>query len=231
MKIKRFIFWVAFLGIGTTQTFTGFAQNSDGAGGDTETTTNGTGGNEAKKGIEHVWRSSQLDKETPTNAREARNKRRDAGTLSGGLPAGSKRVGCVCMDYEEKQQTGGGACGGHGGVRFWLYVLENGDTVRLSTWRDKEHPDSLGDGDLWKLSAYQRFLKKVEKKRDELGALQGYPVTNGAAGIGKGDTVVVVMPQSVGADGMNGKLEMLYFSLSLLAASGSAYIIKKMNKK
>ncbi|TAE69881.1 MAG: hypothetical protein EAZ85_12585 [Bacteroidetes bacterium] len=35
-----------------------------------------------------------------------------------------KRVGCICKDGEEQDNIGVGACSGHGGVMYWLYVEE-----------------------------------------------------------------------------------------------------------
>lgn len=32
------------------------------------------------------------------------------------------RIGCVCKDGEEQDNVGVGACSGHGGVLYWLYV-------------------------------------------------------------------------------------------------------------
>ena len=59
------------------------------------------------------------------------------------LPENMARVGCICMDNVTRRQTGTGACGGHRGVRFWVYENENRDTLMLATERHKLHPEPL----------------------------------------------------------------------------------------
>ena len=53
------------------------------------------------------------------------------------------RVGCICMDGIAQRRTERGACGGHKGVRFWVYERTNGDTLLNATERHLLHPEPL----------------------------------------------------------------------------------------
>ncbi len=53
------------------------------------------------------------------------------------------------MDRSSSDRLAGGACAGHGGVRFWVYKTETGDTLHYATWRHKEqdyHSAMIGYG-------------------------------------------------------------------------------------
>jgi hypothetical protein len=71
-------------------------------------------------------------------------------------PEGSERMGCICMDEVSMDLKGTGACSGHGGVRFWVYKLENGDEFLLPTDRHKSHPSLLTEEELSGLSAFNK---------------------------------------------------------------------------
>lgn len=90
--------------------------------------------------LEEIFRTSELDGETPTNARARRaspaNRRMSA-------PPGARRVGCICMDDTRSPARSAGACSGRGGVRYWLYRQLEGDTVRVLTGRHERHPHPL----------------------------------------------------------------------------------------
>lgn len=89
--------------------------------------------------LEHIFRSSELDGERPTAARERRagvNKRMSA-------PTGARRIGCQCMDDTRSTAHSTGACSGRGGVRYWIYRTVNGDTVQVLTGRHEQHPQPL----------------------------------------------------------------------------------------
>jgi hypothetical protein len=74
-------------------------------------------------------------------------------------PEGSERIGCICMDEISMDLKGTGACSGHGGVRFWIYELENGDEFLLQTERHKSHPSLLTEEELNNLSAFSKKEK------------------------------------------------------------------------
>lgn len=70
-------------------------------------------------------------------------------------PPEGVRVGCVCMDGDQTEQTGFGACSGHGGVRFWLYKITPDSIIPYPTRRHFEHPDELTMAELENLAAHQ----------------------------------------------------------------------------
>jgi hypothetical protein len=90
------------------------------------------------------------------------------GKTSTKKPSG-QRIGCICMDDKYQTTTGGGACAGHGGVRYWLYQQENGEVVQHPTRRHKEHPQALNDEELAKLSAVAAAKKKQSNDRFFIG--------------------------------------------------------------
>lgn len=63
-----------------------------------------------------------------------------------------KKIGCVCMDYDVQDNAGRGACGGHGGVRFWLYKTPNDSIAQQPTDRHKAHPKSLSEQEVQSLA-------------------------------------------------------------------------------
>ncbi len=87
---------------------------------------------------EEYFRTSEQPGETPVNRRQRERHMRRVSP-----PPGAARVGCICMDDTQSDATSIGACSGHGGVRFWLYVAPSGDTVRVSTARHERHPHPL----------------------------------------------------------------------------------------
>ncbi len=109
--------------------------------------------------VEEYFRTSEQPGETPTNRRQ-----REQGTKRVSPPPGAARVGCICMDDTRSKATSIGACSGHGGVRFWLYVQPNGDTVRITTARHERHPHPLGSIERSEL------VSAAEKKQRSTGA-------------------------------------------------------------
>ncbi|MCS7035354.1 MAG: hypothetical protein RMJ33_14185 [Saprospiraceae bacterium] len=102
---------------------------------------------------EEYFRTSEQPGETPTNARQRQGGKRVS------PPPGAARVGCICMDDTPSDATSIGACSGHGGVRYWLYLQPNGDTVRVTTARHERHPhplDSIERSELVKANAKKR---------------------------------------------------------------------------
>ena len=89
--------------------------------------------------LEDIFRSSDLDGETPTAARdrEGRQKKRVS------VPTGAQRIGCTCMNGSTSDAHSTGACSGRGGVRYWRYRTVEGDTVRVLTARHERHPHPL----------------------------------------------------------------------------------------
>ena len=192
-----------------------------------------------QKGIEYVWRTSDLAGETPV-LRQQRWQRRADG--SGQLPEGSVRVGCVCMDYHVLGVQGRGACGGHNGVRFWLYLLPSGDTAKIATLRHESHPDTLSDASIFELAAYKRYERLMAQKQLTFyETLEQHPewldnvVLNPNPPPSNLNPVVyptlpdslrlVLPPTSIGDKSAQNTL---LYTLSVLLGSGGLYVLKKL---
>lgn len=80
---------------------------------------------------EDYFRSSELDGEDAV------------GYNSGLITPKGIRVGCICMDGTRKDDRGRGACGGYGGVRFWLYQVTEDSVVMHPTSKHRRHPEQL----------------------------------------------------------------------------------------
>ena len=183
-----------------------------------------------QKGLDNIWRSSDLDGEQPVLRQQKRPKRTDG---SAQLPEGSTRVGCICMDYQQQAHTGRGACSGHNGVRFWLYLLPSGDTVQIATLRHESHPDTLADDDILKLAAYKRYEKLMAKKQlDFFETLDKHPdwldniVIKNPSIAAMPDPLRLVLPPIMPYD--NNAQNTLIYSLSVLIGSGGLYVLKKL---
>lgn len=100
-----------------------------------------------KARMEEIFRTSERDAEVPTGRRE-----RDRKTRRVSVPKGAFRVGCVCMDDTQSDTRSGGACSGHGGVRFWVYRTVSGDTVHVLTARHERHPHALTAAEMSEIS-------------------------------------------------------------------------------
>lgn len=118
---------------------------------------------------DQIFRTSDLEGETPTASR-----RYHGFTKRVSVPAGAVRLGCLCMDDTPSEVRSTGACSGHGGVRYWIYRTMEGDSLRVSTWRNETHPAPL---DTAEMSAMSR--KKVEKSAANrvAEAIQAMPIT------------------------------------------------------
>ena len=185
-----------------------------------------------QKGIDNVWRSSDLEGEQAVLRQQRKAKRVDGSAL---LPEGSERVGCVCMDYFVQEHIGRGACGGHNGVRFWLYQLPSGDTVQIPTLRHEAHPDTLSDATLFQLAAYKRFERLMTQKQlDFYATLEEYPEWLNPAQRVQPDAFA---PESSAfrhlypatptpSDGT--ATDTLIYSLSVLIGSGALAVLKKI---
>lgn len=90
--------------------------------------------------LEEIFRTSELDGETPVNARARRASPRDKRMSA---PLGARRIGCICMDDTRSDAHSSGACSGRGGVRYRLYRTLEGDTLRVLTARHEQHPHPL----------------------------------------------------------------------------------------
>ena len=90
--------------------------------------------------LENIFRTSELDDETPVNTRARRASPRDKRMSA---PIGAQRIGCICMDDTRSDAHSSGACSGRGGVRYWLYRTLGGDTLRILTGRHEQHPHPL----------------------------------------------------------------------------------------
>jgi hypothetical protein len=120
-----------------------------------------------RPGLEDIFRSSDHDRETPTGKSE---RRRKSGIEPTRLPRGAFRVGCICMDDAHRITRGIGSCSGHGGVRFWIYRTNEGDTIKVYTPRHYAHPNAL---DAAEMSA---IAQKRDQKTEHLRAANRLPV-------------------------------------------------------
>jgi hypothetical protein len=84
---------------------------------------------DTEEGLDKIFHTADIEGETATQP----NRRKGQKTQI--LPEGSARVGCVCMTGEVRSTTGTGSCAGHGGVRYWLVVNAQGDTLQYPTGR------------------------------------------------------------------------------------------------
>ena len=183
-----------------------------------------------QKGIEYVWRTSDLPGETPV-LRQQRWQRKADG--SGQLPEGSVRVGCVCMDYHVLSVQGRGACGGHNGVRFWLYVLPSGDTVKIATLRHESHPDTLSDASIFELAAYKRYERQMAQKQLTFyETLDQHPEWLDNVALKPNPVVYPTLSDSLrlvlSSPGDKSAQNTLLYSLSVLLGSGGLYLLKKL---
>lgn len=85
--------------------------------------------NEVQEGLDKIFHTSDVEGETATQWSRRTGQRTQL------LPDGSYRVGCVCMTGEVRATTSTGSCAGHGGVRYWLVVNAEGDTLQYPTGR------------------------------------------------------------------------------------------------
>ncbi len=97
--------------------------------------------------MEEIFRTSEEEKETPTNRRQREGKKKRVS-----VPKGAFRIGCVCMDDTHSDTRSIGACSGHGGVRYWVYRTPAGDTVHILTARHERHPHPLDAAEMSELS-------------------------------------------------------------------------------
>ena len=87
------------------------------------------------------------------------------GYSSGLLPPKGIRVGCICMDGTRKDDRGRGACGGFGGVRFWLYQINEDSVAMYPTSRHRIHPEPLSEMETNNLSSRNAFAAEPPAKR------------------------------------------------------------------
>lgn len=116
--MKRFLVYGLFWGLTINQTVSISAQNN------------------AEAGLDNIFRTSDEDNETATQASRRKGQRTQA------LPEGSERVGCVCMSGSVRSTTGIGSCSGQGGVRYWLVENAEGDTLQYPTSRQALNSDT-----------------------------------------------------------------------------------------
>lgn len=220
-SIRRFLIVSMMLSIGLFLE-TGRAQTSDRELNETQI---------PQKGIDNVWRSSDLEGEQAVLRQQRKAKRVDGSAL---LPEGSERVGCICMDYFVQEHTGRGACGGHNGVRFWLYELPSGDTVQIPTLRHEAHPDTLSDVALFQLAAYKRFERQMTQRQlDFYKTLEEYPEWLNPTQRVQPDAFA---PESSAyrhlyptpTSGDDTATDTLIYSLSVLIGSGALAVLKKI---
>lgn len=69
-------------------------------------------------------------------------------------PPNGRRIGAICMDDTRLEDAGRGACSGRGGVRYWIYRLNDLDsTVLYPTERHWNHPEPLSPDERMSLAA------------------------------------------------------------------------------
>lgn len=100
---------------------------------------------------EEVYRTSEQPNEKSTQ---------HVRSFSPKPPKDGFRVGCICMDGDRQENKGGGACAGHGGVRFWLYQLPNGSLLEHPTDRHADHPEPLSETEMKNLVGAGRKKKE-----------------------------------------------------------------------
>ncbi|AFC23015.1 hypothetical protein [Saprospira grandis] len=84
-------------------------------------------------------------------------------------PDRTKRLGCICMDEEQQDLKGRGACSGHGGVRYWVYAQANSDVLlRYPTERHELHPQALSTDELSQLAAHQEDLRQPKASPEKI---------------------------------------------------------------
>ena len=88
------------------------------------------------EGLDKIFHTSDIEGETATQANRRTPQRTQA------MPEGSYRIGCECMTGEVRSTTGIGSCAGHGGVRYWLVVNTEGDTLQYPTVRQALNSDT-----------------------------------------------------------------------------------------
>ncbi len=77
----------------------------------------------------------------------------------GDAPPDGVRVGCICMDGSRSEERSTGACGGYGGVRYWLYQISPDSIAWFPTRRHWQHPEELSDTELANLASRNRKEK------------------------------------------------------------------------
>lgn len=160
-----------------------------------------------RSALESVYRSSDGEGETPVSAGQRRRK----GDKRVSVPRGAFRIGCICMDESVSPAHSIGACSGHGGVRYWLYRTQEGDTVRILTGRHERHPQPLDSAERSEIAQ-----KRIERPKKQSGAANSLsPVAYGPP--------VVVMPSPEPA-GVFGWGEVL----AVAVAGVALYIIVRM---
>jgi hypothetical protein len=118
--------------------------------------------------MEEIFRSSDHAGETPVNRRkrEVKNKRVS-------VPKDAMRIGCVCMDDSRSDTHSAGSCSGHGGVRYWVYRLVEGDTAHILTARHERHPHALTAVELSELSQKRSDrIQRLPKAANSLVPMQ-----------------------------------------------------------
>ncbi len=120
---------------------------------------------ESERKVEEVWRSSEEPGEVSTSKRKRRMKYRLPEP-----PPGAFRIGCICMDGTRADTRGIGSCSGHGGVRYWVYRLKDGDTVHLFTEHHLKHPEDLPAEKMMELSRRRADrIRRMEESRSTFG--------------------------------------------------------------
>ncbi len=80
--------------------------------------------------------------------------------LNSNPPSNGIRVGSICMDNQKQEEVGRGACGGRGGVRYWLYKVPDSDAIiYMPTQRHYDHPQELSPQEILQLDAHNPYRK------------------------------------------------------------------------
>jgi hypothetical protein len=99
---------------------------------------------------------------------------RAAGAHKKTPPPKGRRIGAICMDDTRQEEAGRGACSGRGGVRYWIYQLNDQDsTVLHATERHWNHPEPL--------SADERLSLAATYDQEKVGGPLGRSAGNGSS--------------------------------------------------
>jgi hypothetical protein len=104
---------------------------------------------------DEVLRTSDYEQEKSTQIRQRYQAKRPKDYRAQPAPDGGHRIGCECMDQVLQEKRGRGACAGHGGVRYWIYLMPDESKRKLATWRHEQHPDPLNAAELASLDGHR----------------------------------------------------------------------------
>lgn len=121
---------------------------------------------------DEVLRTSDHEEEKPTQIRQRYQAKRPKDYKRPAAPDGGHRIGCECMDQILQEKRGRGACAGHGGVRYWIYLMPDESKRKLPTWRDEQHPEPLNTAELASLDGHQPAKRPTSYQPPDTSKMQ-----------------------------------------------------------